>query len=281
MLNGIELSFEVLERQFRIRALAHTREMAREISRTFLIACVGCSPSAALQPSTDAWNDGDAADESAADALAEQGSCKTTIAYGASWIHPPNHPDRFDVVDGSVSWDGTCTADGASSYALLSNGWKPYFQGRGCIIALDQSCAPQTCATRVAYGAAWLPPPNHPDAFDDVGGRMFSDGACTNTGADSYADLSNGWQPHFKGNNACELSFRYEECGGLYENPVIPFDCPDPGVLRDGSQWVLACTSGNAANAFPIFVSSDLVHWSANGHIFPAGKRPNWALSDF
>jgi beta-xylosidase len=66
-----------------------------------------------------------------------------------------------------------------------------------------------------------------------------------------------------------------------HTNPVIPGDCPDPGVLRDGSQYVLTCTSGNAAHAFPIYTSSDLQHWSRVAHVFPAGNHPAWAVGDF
>jgi beta-xylosidase len=62
---------------------------------------------------------------------------------------------------------------------------------------------------------------------------------------------------------------------------VIPTDCPDPGVLRDGSQYVLTCTSGNAADAYPIYTSPDLASWTLAGHVFPAGHWPSWARSDF
>jgi arabinan endo-1,5-alpha-L-arabinosidase len=219
-----------------------------------------------------------AGDATNADAAAP---CTTRVTYGYAWIHGASHPTQFDDTDGLVTWDGTCTNDGANSYALLSNGWKPYFTGNSaCVLALDAtgSCGAvaSSCATRVAYGGAWEAPANHPASYDDVTGRVFSDGLCTNSGADSYASLSNGWQPHFTGNDACALSLEYTQCGGLYENPVIPMDCPDPGVLRDGTEYILSCTSGDAADAFPIFTSPDLVTWTQQGHIFPT-----WAASDF
>ena len=211
--------------------------------------------------------------------------CTTRITYGDAWIHGAQHPASFDVAAGAVTWDGACHDDGANSYALLSNGWKPYFSGHGaCVMALDQaSCAsaPKACATRVTYGAAWLPPAGHPAQYDDVAGRVTWDRACTASGAQSYASLSNGWAPHFDGSAACNLSLAYTQCGGLYENAVLPAGCADPGVVRDGSRYVLSCTSGNAADAFPIRVSTDLVHWTAQGHIFPSGKKPAWAASDF
>ncbi len=210
--------------------------------------------------------------------------CSTRITYGQAWMHPANHPSSEDVASGDVSWDGVCVDDGPNSYALLSNGWKPYFLGNGgCILALDHAgaCgAKGACKTRVTYGAAWAAPPNHPASYDDVAGRLFSDGQCHDTGTQSFANLSNGWAPHFNGNGSCRLSFEYTECGGLYTNPTLP-GCADPGVIRDGSQYVLTCTSGNAADAYPIYTSQDLATWAPQGHVFPAGHWPSWAKSDF
>lgn len=224
----------------------------------------------------------------AGDAPEASTPCTTRVTYGSAWIHGTNHPASFDDAAGKLTWDGTCTDDGANSYAVLSNGWKPYFQGNGaCIMALDYaaSCGvPATCTTRITYGSAWLPPPNHPASYDDVQGRVFSDGVChpSGSGADCDANLSNGWQPTFSGSGTCRLSFMYTQCGGLYANPVIPVDCPDPGVLNDGAGgYVLSCTSGDAADAYPIYTSADLATWTPMGHIFPAGHWPSWAKSDF
>ncbi len=253
--------------------------------RLLLLSLLACSsspapPDAGGDASTDSSLDasGEASGGDASDATAP---CTTRVQYGAAWIRPANHPDDFDVVDGPVTWDGSCTDDGQSSFATLSNGWKPYFSGSSaCIVALDQaaSCgAPAACTTRVTYGAGWLPPPNHPASYDDVNGRVFSDGVCH---GGTYADLSNGWQPHFSG-GSCPLSFRYDQCGGLYTNPVIPGNCPDPGVLLDGSTYVLTCTSGNAPDAFPIYTSADLAHWTLVGHVFPSSSKPVWATGDF
>ncbi len=213
--------------------------------------------------------------------------CATRVTYGSAWIKPANHPASYDDATGLVTWDGTCTDDGANSYATLSNGWKPYFTGNGaCILALDASGAcgasvPASCTTRISYGSAWLAPANHPNAYDDVTGRVFSDGVCHASGAQSYANLSNGWTPTFSGTSGCRLSFEYRQCGGLYANPVIPTDCPDPGVLHDGSTYVLTCTSGDAADAYPIYTSPDLATWTLVGHVFPSGHWPSWAKSDF
>ena len=149
---------------------------------------------------------------------------------------------------------------------------------------MDQrgACAtpPPACTTRVTYGASWILPANHPNTYDDVKGRIFSDGICHDSGTQSYAVLSNGWQPTFSGNGACGVSFEYTQCGGLYENPVIAMDCPDPGVLFDNGTYYLSCTSGDADDAFPIFTSPDLANWTAHGHIFPKAQKPTWGKSD-
>ena len=212
--------------------------------------------------------------------------CETVVQYGSAWIHPDGHAADRDVIAGLITWDGTCLADGAgNAVATLSNGWQPVFQGpSSCRIALDArgdcGAPPRPCETRIAYGPGWEAAPNHPDSFDDVPGRLFPAGACRDVGGGLRAqDLSNAWVPHFRGD--CTLSFRWTQCGGLYSNPVVPFDCPDPGVLRDGTGYVMACTSGNAPDAFPVFTSPDLVTWTPAGAILPAAARPRWAFGDF
>jgi beta-xylosidase len=151
------------------------------------------------------------------------------------------------------------------------------------VIALDtRGCgAPEACATRIAYGAAWQRAANHPLDYDDVSDRVLWDGVCANDSASSFAALSNGWEPHFTGNGACALSLRYTGCGGLYTNSVFPAGCADPGVLHDGTRWIVTCTSGNAADAFPIRTSTDLITWTDAGHVFPSASKPAWAASDF
>jgi len=209
-------------------------------------------------------------------------ACATRISYGAAWIAPANHANNYDDVAGEITWDGTCTDDGANSYAVLSNGFKPYFTGHSaCTLALDETAgcanAALACTTRITYGTGWIAAANHPNSYDDVAGRVFGDGACH---ANSYATLSNGFAPHYSG-GTCPISWRYEQCGGLYTNPGIPHDCPDPGVLHDGDSYYLVCTSGGAAAAFPIYTSTDLATWKPMGHIFPSGMRPTWATGDF
>jgi GH43 family beta-xylosidase len=207
-------------------------------------------------------------------------ACDTKITYGNAWIGPAGHPGS-EIAAGSVTWDGTCYSDGINSYAVLSNGWKPYFQGlNSCVMAFDSTCATTaTCATRVTYGSAWIH--STPTMYDDAGGRVFWDRACVNEGTNSYAVISNGWKPYFTGSNACAMSFRYTNCGGLYKNPVLPVDCADPGVVHDGTQYVATCTSGGAADAFPLRTSKDMVTWTWAGHIFPSARKPTWARGDF
>ncbi len=212
--------------------------------------------------------------------------CETVVQYGGAWIRPEGREGDTDVAPGHVTWDGACTPDDAgNAFATLSNGWRPYFRGRNaCRIALDTrgDCpvAGPRCTTRIAYGETWDAPPGHEARFDDVAGRVFTAGGCGDVGGGLRAQpLSNGWVPHFR--DECRLSFRWTDCGGLYQNPVLPFDCPDPGVLRDGDGYVLTCTSGNSGAAFPLFTSTDLVHWAPAGHVFPEGRRPGWAVGDF
>lgn len=210
--------------------------------------------------------------------------CTTRVTYGSGWIHGPNHPQDFDIADGLVTWDGSCAVDGSgNAIATLSNGWQPYFSGRSCVIALDYEgdCdpAPGGCGTRVSYGPSWLPGPNHPDHFDDVNGVVTWDGICHASGGESWALLSNGWTPYFSGASSCDLSFRHTQCGGLFANPVVNVDCPDPGVMKVGNEFFMACTSGHYA--YPIRSSTDLVTWQDRGTVFTDASHPSWATAHF
>ena len=216
----------------------------------------------------------------------DAGGCVTRITYGSAWIHPPERSaDTSDRVDGLVTWDGSCQIDASgNSFAELSNGFRPYFTGRnGCVIALDVqgSCATAAagCSTRVHYGASWLHPDAHDDAFDDVPGVVTTNAQCISEESNSYLVLSNGWQPHFMGQDSCAVSLRYNQCNGLFANPLVNADCPDPSVIRDGDQYVMTCTSGNPA--YPIRTSKDLVTWQLAGTIFTEATKPHWADRDF
>lgn len=69
-----------------------------------------------------------------------------------------------------------------------------------------------------------------------------------------------------------------------FANPVVPFDCPDPGLMTvpgEHLKWVMVCTGGK----MPVRVSDDLVTWKASGQfLLPSGKAAwsanggrNWA----
>ena len=231
-----------------------------------ILALAGCSGTPS-KGHPDAPTDVDSGATDAAEA------CSTTVSYGLFWIHPDAHPGQTDTADGVVTWDGNCVAAGANSYAVLSNGWRPYFTGHTCELALDHPGCHVTsaCTTRIAYGPAWIPPPNHPDSYDDVDGRVFAVGNCT---------LSNGWVPHFS-DGSCALALRWEGCGGLYGNAVMTSGCADPGVTKVGDHYLMTCTSGGAANAFPIYSSPDLIHWTLATHVFTQAEKPAWATGDF
>jgi arabinan endo-1,5-alpha-L-arabinosidase len=212
-------------------------------------------------------------------------ACTTRISYGSGWIHSADRTDLFDVVGGDVRWDGKCVDEGSNSYAVLSNGFKPYFTGHaGCIIGLDHTdCddVPTACSTRIGYGDAWQEPSNHPNRYDDVKSAVTWNGACTNGTTSSAATLSNGWGPHFDGQNSCSLGFSYQECGGVYQNPVKPEGCADPGMIKVDDTYYVACTGGGSATAFALSTSTDLVHYKSAGHIFTATARPSWTKGDY
>ena len=203
--------------------------------------------------------------------------CVTRVHYDSSWIAPADHPARYDDVAGVVSWDGSCGSDGTNSVAELSNGWRPIFRGNNsCVIALQQrgECPspPPECSTRITYASTWDHPDGHPNQYDDTSGVVSWSGTCESAGGSRRrATLSNGWVPHFSG--ACGFSFRYTQCGGLYANPVVPEDCPDPGVARDGDRYVMVCTGGR----FKLFTSPDLVTWTREGAAL--AEIPGWSIN--
>lgn len=62
-----------------------------------------------------------------------------------------------------------------------------------------------------------------------------------------------------------------------YTNPVLPFDCPDPGVLQVEAGYYAVCTGGS----FPVRSSRSLLFWADTGAVvLPAGK-PSWAANGF
>lgn len=68
--------------------------------------------------------------------------------------------------------------------------------------------------------------------------------------------------------------------GKWYKNPVYRGDAPDPSVIRVGERdfWATT-TSTDWAPQFPLLHSTDLVHWTQVGAVFP--ERPKWAVGKF
>ena len=62
-------------------------------------------------------------------------------------------------------------------------------------------------------------------------------------------------------------------------HPVIPGDFADPSVIRVGDTYYATGTSSEWAPHYPLFTSSDLIHWKQLGYIFH--KTPSWASSSF
>src|SRR5688500_11477 len=69
------------------------------------------------------------ADEAPTDSTSEALACSTRVTYGDRWIRPSTHPAQYDIAGDLVTWNGVCVNEGTNSYAVLSNGWKPYFTG--------------------------------------------------------------------------------------------------------------------------------------------------------
>ena len=61
-----------------------------------------------------------------------------------------------------------------------------------------------------------------------------------------------------------------------FTNPVGP-SCADPGVIHADGAYYAACTG----NGFPLFRSTDLVHWKAAGKIFSLATKPKWAGGNY
>jgi len=59
-----------------------------------------------------------------------------------------------------------------------------------------------------------------------------------------------------------------------YTNPVFPNSAPDPGVMRDGSGYYYAYTTGSL---FPVLRSVDLVQWTRIGTAL--AQRPSWVVA--
>ena len=64
-----------------------------------------------------------------------------------------------------------------------------------------------------------------------------------------------------------------------FANPVLPGDYPDPTVVRAGGAFYASATSASWAPIFPLFRSSDLVHWTRVGSVLQ--RAPAWTNGNF
>jgi len=64
-----------------------------------------------------------------------------------------------------------------------------------------------------------------------------------------------------------------------WTNPVIATDFPDPSIVRDENAYWATSTSSATAPGFPLMRSTDLIHWTRVGQLFP--KLPSWASDSF
>ena len=92
------------------------------------------------------------------------------------------------------------------------------------------------------------------------------------------------------------LAFAGSAQAATISNPVHlwaqPMSCPDPDVFTYGPLYVAACTSdfgqynpipsqhrmGAVAAAFPMYTSTDLVHWKFANYIIAPGRSPAQAI---
>ncbi|MCF0196873.1 MAG: family 43 glycosylhydrolase [Bacteroidaceae bacterium] len=72
---------------------------------------------------------------------------------------------------------------------------------------------------------------------------------------------------------------------GMFANPVIRTDVPDPTVIRVGKRYYMAATSNNLRDKasresnYPIYTSRDLVNWQFEGYVLP--QKPTWTINSF
>lgn len=55
---------------------------------------------------------------------------------------------------------------------------------------------------------------------------------------------------------------------------VLPGDHPDPSVVKIGNEYWATGTTSNWFPAFPLYHSTDLIHWKSAGHVFTG--KPDW-----
>lgn len=118
-------------------------------------------------------------------------------------------------------------------------------------------------------------PPSSPDQFESSGAlpKIFS-GVGIALGLAGLVTI-----PH---QAQVQLQPAPDTCAQqCYTNAVLPKSAPDPGVIQVGDQWYLTHTGRNAEGTFPLYQSSDMVHWQEAGALFPPGQEPEWAQGQY
>ncbi|MGC1392444.1 MAG: family 43 glycosylhydrolase [Bacteroidales bacterium] len=75
------------------------------------------------------------------------------------------------------------------------------------------------------------------------------------------------------------LKSQKESLDGIYYNPVIPGDFPDPTIIRVGNMYYAAATSNDFGPCFPLYESTDLINWKPVGSVFT--DCPKWSDNNF
>jgi beta-xylosidase len=65
---------------------------------------------------------------------------------------------------------------------------------------------------------------------------------------------------------------------GLYRNPILPLDLPDPDVIRVGDWFYMTVSSFHEVPGLPVLRSRDLMHWSVIGHALSRLPSPDFDL---
>jgi len=87
-------------------------------------------------------------------------------------------------------------------------------------------------------------------------------------------------EKYFAKTGAQEQAFTLlEDSSKGSENPVIPGDFADPSIIRKDNIYYASGTSSEWAPHYPLFQSTDLLHWQQIGYVFP--KTPSWASASF
>jgi len=137
----------------------------------------------------------------------------------------------------------------------------------------DCGVPPVGCTTRIGYGPSCKAPPDHPLAYDDVGGVAFSDGECRGVGGSvRAASLSNEWQPHFE--DDCRLAFRYLGCSGLSDAGHL-LTGKGFGAWSVGDYWAPEVHRIGAS-----YVAYDSAR-HASGHLAPGAAVASSALGPY